>query len=651
MIFLLATLVAATSTVAADPDDEKPKSHAGQRRPDRDDSDDDDGERQAQPDTPIVVTARKLDEARTGIDAALGATVYSLTNEAIENRPGGETGSIAATLAQAPGTATGRGGLAIRGSRAVEVRINGVIIPEAISDPADHLSARLAETTRLITGALPAQFGFAPGGVISIATKNGLYERGGQAEFFAGSDSFVEPAVEWAGAAGGTSLFASGSVEQDRSRVASVGGAMATDRRREVEGLAFADHVLSATDRLSLILGGSHGRHRIGDTGIGSGAERSGDGYAVATYQHSGTDLSVETSLFAGAASDESDFARRTSERRGSLGTQIDASYALRATDTLRAGLLLTRATSRELRNGFGASAARRTTSGIYAQNEWRPLVGLTLNSGVRAEWLRGFGSATTIEPRASLVWIGAGGLTAHAGYARFAAAAPLERAGPGSRLPDERDDYLDAGLQQRTGPFTFGVDGYWRSARNLLAAHNAPGSALVDRFAFQRGRLRGVELSATYARGDVAAWANIALSGTRGRGILPGDVAFAPETLAAASQSSLPLPDDRPLNASGGATWRLGKLVLSGDLLVSSGAVGTATATRPDAMRASTGITFGLAAVYHVRIAGQPLDLRVDATNLTNLRRLSNDGSNLEGGWTRFERGRAIAFGIEQGF
>ena len=76
--------VAPLPSSARDDDDDKPNK-AGASHP-RDDDDDED-ESRVQPDSAIIVTARKLDAARTRIDAALGATVYSLTNEAIENRP------------------------------------------------------------------------------------------------------------------------------------------------------------------------------------------------------------------------------------------------------------------------------------------------------------------------------------------------------------------------------------------------------------------------------------------------------------------------------------------------------------------------------------------------------------------------------------
>src|SRR3954471_12528041 len=207
---------------ARDDDDRRPVA-ARPGRP-RDPDEDEEDEERGRPDSPIVVTGRRLDAARTRIDEALGASVYALDNEAIENRPGGETGSIAAILAQAPGAALAQGALTIRGSRTVQVRINDVIVPEAIPDAADHLSSRLAETTRLITGALPAQFGFAPGGVISVTTKSGLYQGGGQIELFGDTSGTIEAAAEWAGSIGDMNLFGSGSFRRSRGQVADESG-------------------------------------------------------------------------------------------------------------------------------------------------------------------------------------------------------------------------------------------------------------------------------------------------------------------------------------------------------------------------------------------------------------------------------------------
>ena len=638
----------ADATPAPDQDDEvvKPAGPAQANRPDANHD-----EAGVQPSSTIVITARRLDTARTQIDAGLGATVYSLTNETIENRPGGETGSISEVLSQAPGVTLSGNGLNVRGSRANQVRINNVIVPEAISDPADHLSSRLAETTRLITGTLPAQFGFAPAGVISVTTKNGLYQHGGQAELFAGSDGMLEPAVEWAGSLQGTSLFASGSLESDHSIVADADGITARDCRSEIEGLGFADHVIDENNRMSVIFGGSRERHRIGQTSIGSGTERSSDSYAVGTFQHTTKDFTVQASVFAGGASDQLRFSDPTQERRSTYGTQIDATDTIGTSHTLRFGLLASHSTARELELAGNRSSASRTSAALYAQDEWRITPSLTFNPGARVEWLRDFGSAAKFEPRASLVWQAQNGLTGHVGYARYASAPPLGEQPGGSNLPDERDDYLDAGIQQRVGALTLGVDGYWRSVRNDIAEREMLGSAAPIAFGFRRARIRGLELSAAYVRRVTTAWANVSLASAKARTIIGGESLFGPAVIAAAAMRWLPLASERPVTVSGGLTQRLGKLSLGGDILVSSGVVRTLDLADPNGSRHSPYALLGLAAEYHAKIAGQPADLRLDVSNLTNVRYLTSDTANLEGGWTRQGRGRAVTIGIEQGF
>jgi hypothetical protein len=640
--------VAATRT--ADDDNDKPQAKPGAPSI-AGEADDDNEESGVQPKSTIVITAHRLDAARTQIDAGLGATVYSLTNETIENRPGGEIGSISDILGQAPGVTLSANGLNVRGSRANQIRINNVIVPEAISDPADHLSSRLAETTRLMTGTLPAQFGFAPAGVISVTTKNGLYQHGGQVELFAGSDGMVEPAVEWAGSSGATSLFTSGSLEHDHSTVADGDGITARDRRNEIEGLGFADHVIDDQNRLSLIAGGSSERHVIGQTSIGSGHELSSDSYAVATFQHSEQAFTLQTSLFVGIASERARFTELTQERRSTFGTQVDATDTASTSHTLRFGLLVTRSRSHELDPGGNGLSASRTAAALYAQDEWKIAPALTFNPGARLDFLRGLGSAPAIEPRASLVWDTNRGLTAHVGYARYASAPPVGEQRTGTTLQDEHDDYLDAGIQQRIGEVTLGVDGYWRRARNYIAEHETIGSAVPTAFGFRRARIEGLELSGTYAHLATTAWANLALTSAKASTSIDGEALLDPATIAAASSRFVPLASERPVALSGGVTRRLGRFSLSGDLLVSSGSVRTEDLADPNGSRHSSYALFGLVAVYHARIAGWPADLRVDLTNLTNVHYATSDATNLDGGWTRQGRGRAVTIGIEQGF
>ncbi|HEY7805693.1 MAG TPA: TonB-dependent receptor [Croceibacterium sp.] len=660
-LVLAASAPLAAQTVHADNrdiDDDRPKAVPAQDSDHADadvrhsdgengkDGDEDDQEHAA-PVTAIVVSARRLDIARTGVDAGLGATTYELHNETIENRPGGETGSVGSILAQAPGVTLSSSGPQVRGSNAVQVRINGVIVPEAIADPADRLSSRLAESTRLITGTLPAQFGFTPGGVIAVTSKNGLYQHGGQAELFAGTRGAFEPAFEWGGSADSSSLFASGSLESGNARVADIVGPSAREVRHEIGGLAFVDHIIDDENRVSLISGGSRERRKIGPTDLPAGVDQTGNVFAVGTMQHSTGPLTLQASLFAARAGDSARFATDDRERRTSLGTQVDSSLGIGDNNTIRAGLLLTRSTSRE----DHAGSVRRTSLGAYLQDEWKPDPRLTVNLGLRGDWLRRVGDSPEAEPRGSVVWQSGSGFSAHAGYARYASAPPLGEERPGLSLPDETDDYFDAGVQQKIGAVTVGLDGYYRRARGLIEAHATPGSALPQAFAFSRGRFHGVEASLTYARGPLSVWANVSVSKSQGRTLIGGAGLLSPAGLVAANRRWVALAQNRPLTGSGGVGWRSGKLNLSADVVAGSGAVRTLDPSAPNGARAPAYANLGVAAVYHMDLLDRPLDLRLDLTDLTDVHYLTSDAANLEGGWTRRAVGRSLLVGFEQSF
>lgn len=230
------------------------------------DDEDDDEERRA-PETEITVTAHRLDSARARIDPSLGAASYAISNDAVENRPGGETRTLGSVLLQAPGvTRDARGALIVRSQQGgVQYRLNGIILPTGAGDFGEALSARLAASTELLTGALPAQYGLAPAGVVNVTTKNGHYLVGGQAELYGGAHGTVEPAVEWSKAFGETSLFASGSYRRSSLGLPAPtrNDAPAHDASRELEGFAYVDHVIDDVSRVSVIVGSVNEHQQI----------------------------------------------------------------------------------------------------------------------------------------------------------------------------------------------------------------------------------------------------------------------------------------------------------------------------------------------------------------------------------------------------
>lgn len=640
----------------------------------------------------IVVTAQRLDAARTRIEPDLGASTYTLTNDAIENRPGGETRNLGSILVQVPGVRReGSGRIVVRGAAGgVQYRLNNVIIPEGVADFGEMLSARLADRTTLVTGALPAQYGLSTGGVVNVITKSGLYEAGGQAELYGGSHRTIEPAFEWGGSRGGASLFASGSFRRSDTGIASLDGSARPlhDRSREIEGFGYAQHILDAGSRLSLVLGSSNERNQIpglAAPGLPGAERRHGDDasanhYAIATYQKSDERLSLQASVF-GLLSSEAispdeplslavdGVSRRTRDRRRSVGTQVEGAYSMGAAHTLRAGILLSLDRERDFERSrtpllfySASSIEHRTSASGFVQDEWQLAPRLTFNGGVRVDHVSGVDNMAHVGPRLSLVWSAPAGLTAHAGYARYYAAPPLGDAAPRSilvggpastsRPRGESDDYFDLGAQQTLGHLVLGIDGYWQDAHNLLARRNWEFSPLGRSFNYRTGRLRGVELSMTYARGPLAAWSNLALARARGRDIVTDQAEFTPAQLAYAATHDVPLDQDQRVTGSAGLSYRLGHLLLSTDLVVGSGTRRTAPGGPVNGARLPAYATVDLAVVYRLTLVeDHPLDLRLDVNNLFDARYALRDGTALGGGAAQWGERRGIFVGLEQAF
>ncbi len=112
-------------------------------------------------DETVTVTAARLAAARNGIQTQTGASTYTVTSQDIQNEPGGDNNLLNSVILQAPGVAQDSfGQLHIRGEHnGLQYRLNGIILPEGISVFGQTLDPRLAENVRLITGALPAEYG------------------------------------------------------------------------------------------------------------------------------------------------------------------------------------------------------------------------------------------------------------------------------------------------------------------------------------------------------------------------------------------------------------------------------------------------------------------------------------------------------------
>ncbi|MEO7786372.1 MAG: TonB-dependent receptor, partial [Sphingomicrobium sp.] len=267
----------------------------------------------------IVVTGRRLDTARDSIAPALGASDYSFSRATLDKQPGGANTSLAGVLLQAPGvTQDSYGAVHVRNEHGnLQYRLNGVIVPESIAGFGATFDQRIANSIDLITGTLPAQYGYRTSGVINLKTQSGAFEDGGEIGLYGGSRGRIEPSAVIKGSSGGFNYFASGSFLKDDLGVENPLPTRNAihDRTRQVRGFLYLSDILTERSRISAFGGTSIGHFQIpnvpgqepaftvnGVSDFDSAKldlnQREVTHYGVLAYQFSGTNFDFQVAPF-----------------------------------------------------------------------------------------------------------------------------------------------------------------------------------------------------------------------------------------------------------------------------------------------------------------------------------------------------------------
>jgi outer membrane receptor for ferrienterochelin and colicins len=427
----------------------------------------------------IVVTAQRLDAARSEVEPALGATTYSMPQAFIDTLPSGANAELNQVILQAPGVAQDSfGQLHIRGDHGnIQFRLNNVILPEGLQVFGQSLSPRLAANVDLITGALPAQYGIRDAGIVNITTKSG-FANGGEVGVYGGSHGMIEPSIEYGGSSGATSGFFSGSYTGTGVGIESPDGRANPihDHSDQYQAFGYLDHILDDTSRVSLIAGTSQDRFQIpnfpglqptlgfsqnGVTAFPSEQlnenQKEGTSYGIVSYLKTTDKFTGQASVFARYSELQytpdvtgellfNGIAQAARKTDTAFGIQLEGVYKLTDAHTLRSGLIVTtdHTTSKTNSQVFalddtGAqigpaaetivdnSSASAQTYSAYLEDEWKLAETLTLNYGLRFDQLDAFRHENQLSPRVNLVWTPMDGTTFHAGYARYFSPPPFE--------------------------------------------------------------------------------------------------------------------------------------------------------------------------------------------------------------------------------
>jgi len=437
----------------------------------------------------------QLDVARNQIMPDLGATVFNFSKEQINALPSGENAPFNEIILHAPGVAqdsAANGDLHLRGEHAnIQYRINDVLLPEGITGFGLELDTRFVDSMRLITGSLPAQYGFRTAGVVDIHTKSGALDSGGEVSMYGGSYDTYKPSVEYGGSKGKWSWFVDGSDLHDDIGIENPTPSAHPIHDTTDQFKTFADlsYLIDDTSRISFIGSVSYSDYQVPDTAnlppgapsvatnvtavpwyaaipnLPAHATNSADlnerqneqnYYAVVAYQKSAGNFNFQVApflrdssvhfrpdsagdlVFNGVASD-------VNRTLYSGGLQADASYALGDKHTIRSGVMIIdeslsahSTTSAFVLDANGNPAAQTNIvdnsvghaifAGIYLQDEWKVLPQVTINYGARFDvFYASFDHENQPSPRVNIIWTPTDSTTLHVGYARYFTPPPLE--------------------------------------------------------------------------------------------------------------------------------------------------------------------------------------------------------------------------------
>ena len=209
----------------------------------------------------ITVTAR-LDQARSALEPELGATVYHFGPSALGAIPQGDNTPLSQVLLQAPGVAQDSyGQIHVRGDHnEVQFRLDGVQLPEGLSVFGQALETRFAHSLSLITGALPAQYGFDTAAVVDITTKSGTTDPGGEISIYGGARDYLQPSFLYGGHVGNVDYFITGDFLHDRVGIENPVGTFNAihDLSNQNHGIAHLSWVVDSDTRISLLAGMSN---------------------------------------------------------------------------------------------------------------------------------------------------------------------------------------------------------------------------------------------------------------------------------------------------------------------------------------------------------------------------------------------------------
>jgi len=599
----------------------------------------------------LKVLTERLDRARNDLAPEIGATAYRFDQQAIHRLPEGQNSNLAQVLQQAPGVSQdaygqGQEQIHIHGENGggIQYRINDIFLPEAVTSFGEIFSPRFVHSITLLTGVLPAEIGYRNEGVIDIRTKDGCTDGGpdnDNVEMFGGQRETVQPSFELGGCEGKFSYYLSGFYQYSSLglQAPSDGPDPNHDYSNQGQGFGYLSYLLNSQTRLSLVTGVAVNSFQIPpEPGLPQQFKLAG----VPTYPSSEVKENELEQNYYGILSLQGEVGENLNYQVAAFsryyelkyspdpigdliydgvaaqilhtgfinGVQEDTSYKLNPQNTLRAGFYMS-GEAIELDDHaqtFPAKDGMQTSEhpfsivddnnqvawllGFYGQDEWHPTAKLTINFGLRWDWMSAFVTQNQWSPRFAVEYALTHSTTLHAGYARYFKVPPFDQvaletvqkfkdttnAAPvnsgNDKIEAETDDYFDAGGRQRIiEGLNVGVDGFYKFGHDQLDLAQLAGSVVTAPLNYRQSRGWGSDFSLTYEGHGLSAYLNFSYAVLQAKYISAG--AFLADDAAEISYIAnhwVTLDDDQMFVGSGGTSYQLWGFLLTADAIWASG-------------------------------------------------------------------------------
>ena len=229
-------------------------------------------QRTAVPSTPAAAAPTQtqiFDQQRDNIFAPVGAASTTWSREAIEGLPQGSNTPFEKALLQFPGVSqdsAAEGNYHFRNEHlesSLSFRINGILLPDTIGAFGQFLDPSFVGSLSLITGALPAQYGYRTVGVVNI--KTAAFDNSGEIGVYGGSRQTQNYSIQYGGKTGSTEYFFAGRFLENILGIQNPTPLLNAvhDHTSQDRSFAYVSTIIDPTTRLSFIGGTSTNRFQI----------------------------------------------------------------------------------------------------------------------------------------------------------------------------------------------------------------------------------------------------------------------------------------------------------------------------------------------------------------------------------------------------